>query len=251
MGATSTDHGHPTARTLDLGTAECQRLLDRALQGTITAEEAESFRAQMLTEMARMSLDDGLVMQIHPGSFRNHNPGVFRAFGRDKGADIPTRTDYVGALKPLLDRFGNEVVIRRQVAHGIGVRRIARQQVRLAAAAAEVLFLAVAARARLLHPAGAAVAVEAFAVEPDDRAVRLFQAEIDPDALGLALGEQADIVHQLVKVVGDDGKPINKVKLGDEITVRVRVRGLENDVWNTAIVDLLPAGLRDCTRMMW
>ena len=62
----------------------------------------------MLTEMARMSLDDGLVMQIHPGSFRNHNPQVFARFGRDKGADIPTQTDYVHALKPLLDRFGNE-----------------------------------------------------------------------------------------------------------------------------------------------
>jgi glucuronate isomerase len=62
----------------------------------------------MLTEMARMSLADGLVMQIHPGSFRSHNPGVLRDFGRDKGADIPTPTDYVRALKPLLDRFGNE-----------------------------------------------------------------------------------------------------------------------------------------------
>ena len=55
-----------------------------------------------------MSLDDGLVMQIHPGSLRNHNPSLFRRFGRDMGADIPTRTDYVRALKPLLDRFGNE-----------------------------------------------------------------------------------------------------------------------------------------------
>ena len=62
----------------------------------------------MLTEMARMSLDDGLVMQIHPGSMRNHNPGLHAKFGRDMGADIPTRTDYVHALKPLLDRFGNE-----------------------------------------------------------------------------------------------------------------------------------------------
>ena len=62
----------------------------------------------MMTEMARMSLDDGLVMQIHPGSMRNHNPQVYARFGRDKGADIPTRTDYVHALKPLLDRFGNE-----------------------------------------------------------------------------------------------------------------------------------------------
>jgi glucuronate isomerase len=62
----------------------------------------------MLTEMARMSLDDGLVMQIHPGSFRNHNAQLFRKFGRDVGADIPTATDYVHALQPLLDRFGNE-----------------------------------------------------------------------------------------------------------------------------------------------
>ncbi len=108
MGATSTDHGHPTARTCDLPENACQRLLDRALAGTATPDEAEEFRGQMLTEMAAMSIDDGLVMQIHPGSLRNHNPTVFRDFGRDKGADIPTRTDYVRALKPLLDRYGNE-----------------------------------------------------------------------------------------------------------------------------------------------
>jgi glucuronate isomerase len=108
MGATSTDHGHPTAQTSSLSPPEAQRLLDRALAGTITAQEAEAFRGQVLTEMARMSLDDGLVMQIHPGSFRNHNPQVFTRFGRDKGADIPTRTDYVRALKPLLDEVGNE-----------------------------------------------------------------------------------------------------------------------------------------------
>jgi glucuronate isomerase len=108
MGATSTDHGHPTARTCDLSEAECQRLLDRGLAGTITPDEAEAFRGQMLTEMARMSVEDGLVMQIHPGSFRNHKPALFELYGRDKGADIPTATDYVRALKPLLDRFGNE-----------------------------------------------------------------------------------------------------------------------------------------------
>jgi len=108
MGATSTDHGHPTAQTCDLAPAECQRLLDRALAGTATAGEAEAFRGQMLTEMARMSVDDGLVMQIHPGSHRGHNPQLAARFGRDKGADIPTPTEYVRALKPLLDRFGNE-----------------------------------------------------------------------------------------------------------------------------------------------
>ena len=76
--------------------------------GTFSSADAELFRAQMLTEMARMSLDDGMVMQIHPGSFRNHNRWLFENYGRDKGADIPTRTDYVKGLKPLLDRFGNE-----------------------------------------------------------------------------------------------------------------------------------------------
>jgi glucuronate isomerase len=108
MGATSTDHGHPTARTADLPPAEAEALFRKVTRGGFTADEAELFRAQMLTEMAAMSLEDGLVMQIHPGAFRNHNAQVFARFGRDKGADIPSRTEYVQALKPLLDRFGNE-----------------------------------------------------------------------------------------------------------------------------------------------
>ncbi len=108
FGATSTDHGHPTARTCDLSRAECERLFGLAITGRCVGEEAEMFRGQMLTEMARMSLDDGLVMQIHPGSFRSHNPQLFASNGRDMGADIPTRTDYVHALKPMLDLFGNE-----------------------------------------------------------------------------------------------------------------------------------------------
>jgi glucuronate isomerase len=108
MGATSTDHGHPTALTADLGAAEAKALFRKVSAGTFTAEDAELFRAQMLTEMAAMSIDDGLVMQIHPGASRNHNARVFETFGRDKGADIPTRTEYVRALKPLLDRFGND-----------------------------------------------------------------------------------------------------------------------------------------------
>jgi glucuronate isomerase len=107
-GATSTDHGHPTARTADLSHAQAAALFAKALAGACSADEAETFRGHMLVEMARMSLEDGLVMQIHPGSSRNHNARVFERFGRDKGADIPTRTDYVSALKPLLDRLGNE-----------------------------------------------------------------------------------------------------------------------------------------------
>jgi glucuronate isomerase len=108
MGATSTDHGHVSCATADLPLAEARKLFDQVVRGRATAAEAELFRAQVLTEMAAMSLEDGLVMQIHPGCFRNHNHGLFERFGRDKGADIPLATEYVRALKPLLDRFGNE-----------------------------------------------------------------------------------------------------------------------------------------------
>ena len=108
LGCTATDHGHPTAATADLASDSAARLFHRVASGSGDADEHELFRAQMLTEMAAMSLDDGLVMQIHPGSLRNHNTRLFQRFGPDVGADIPTPTDYVQALRPLLDRFGNE-----------------------------------------------------------------------------------------------------------------------------------------------
>lgn len=108
MGATSTDHGHPTAATADLSEAEAEALFVRVTTHAVSAQDAELFRAHMLTVMAGMSVDDGLVMQIHPGAFRNHNGKLFKKFGRDKGADIPTATDYVHALRPLLNRYGNE-----------------------------------------------------------------------------------------------------------------------------------------------
>jgi len=108
FGATSSDHGHPTARTENLPAPEAAALFAKALKGLCTAEEADAFRGHMLTEMARMSLEDGLVLQIHPGSHRNHSGPILSAFGRDKGFDIPTRTDYVRALKPLLDAVGLE-----------------------------------------------------------------------------------------------------------------------------------------------
>jgi glucuronate isomerase len=108
LGCTATDHGHPTANTANLSSAASAALFTKVNTGRATAEEAELFRAQMLTEMARMSLDDGLVMQIHPGSVRNHNLELYRKFGRDIGADIPAQTNYVEALRPLLDLFGNK-----------------------------------------------------------------------------------------------------------------------------------------------
>jgi glucuronate isomerase len=108
LGCTSTDHGHPTAQTADLPQAEAAELFRKVLGGEASKEQEELFRAQMLTEMAQMSLEDGLVMQIHPGSTRNHNHKVYKRYGRDVGADIPRSTNYVDALRPLLDRFGNE-----------------------------------------------------------------------------------------------------------------------------------------------
>jgi glucuronate isomerase len=108
LGCTATDHGHPTARTADLSTEEAKELFSRVIARNANSQQHELFRAQMLTEMARMSLEDGLVMQIHPGSVRNHNRKLYERYGRDVGADIPTTTNYVDALRPLLDRFGNE-----------------------------------------------------------------------------------------------------------------------------------------------
>ena len=107
-GATSTDHGHPSAVTADLPRAEAEALYAKIRGGDFRPGDAELFRGQMLTEMARMSLADGMVMQIHPGAFRSHNAPLLARFGRDKGADIPVQTEYVRGLKPLLDRFGNE-----------------------------------------------------------------------------------------------------------------------------------------------
>ncbi|WP_174292914.1 glucuronate isomerase [Sphingomonas bacterium] len=107
-GATATDHGHPSARTANLSPTEAEALFSRVTGTGWTAADADLFRAQMLTEMARMSVEDGMVMQLHPGSFRNHNAALFASHGRDKGADLPVRVDYVAALKPLLDVVGGE-----------------------------------------------------------------------------------------------------------------------------------------------
>jgi glucuronate isomerase len=111
-GATSTDHGHPTARTENLSPDEAAALYDRALRGLAPAADAETFRGHMLLEFARMSIDDGLVMQLHPGAVRDHNTELFAAHGRDVGGDIPQATDYVHALRPLLDAYGMDPRLR-------------------------------------------------------------------------------------------------------------------------------------------
>jgi glucuronate isomerase len=108
LGATATDHGHLTAMTADLDPATAESLYGRILSGRSVPQEQEIFQAQMLTEMAGMSVEDGLTMQLHPGSIRNHNRSLYARFGRDKGADIPAATEYSRNLRPLLSKYGND-----------------------------------------------------------------------------------------------------------------------------------------------
>src|SRR3954468_21452874 len=111
-GALATDHGHLTADTTPLPDAEAERIYASALAGTVTPAEVESFAAHMLFQMAAMSSDDGLVMQIHPGVLRNHHSGVAAGFGADKGFDIPVPVDFTRALRPLLEAFGQSTSFR-------------------------------------------------------------------------------------------------------------------------------------------
>ncbi len=108
MGASATDHAAVTAHTEILSESEAEAIFGRALAGRATAEDAFRFTGHMLIENARMSVEDGLVMQLHTGSFRNHNADLYAKFGPDKGADIPVQGEFTRSLRPLLSRFGND-----------------------------------------------------------------------------------------------------------------------------------------------
>ncbi len=107
MGATSTDQGVFSPFTHKLSEKEADTIFQRALKGQANINDAHLFTAHMLMEMACMSIDDGLVMQIHPGSLRNHNNAIFKKFGLDKGCDIPVQTEYTNNLRTLLNSYGN------------------------------------------------------------------------------------------------------------------------------------------------
>src|SRR5690606_28895546 len=107
LGATATDHGVTTPLTLELSETQLESLWARAIRGNATPEDEEQFTAHMLIELARMSVEDGLVMQLHAGSFRDHNPVIFEVFGKDKGCDIPLATEWTRNLRPLLARYGS------------------------------------------------------------------------------------------------------------------------------------------------
>jgi len=108
LGATATDHGVLEPYTTLLPEEEAERLFQRARQSTATQEDERRFTAHLLMEMARMSLADGLVMQIHPGVFRDHNTDVFKRFGPHMGGDIPVATEFTRNLRPLLNAYGND-----------------------------------------------------------------------------------------------------------------------------------------------
>ncbi len=108
MGAASTDQGVESPWTQELSPAEAERIFQLALHGGAGKEEAARFTAHMIMEMARMSIEDGLVMQLHPGALRNHNEKIYQRFGPDKGCDIPVQTEFTRNLQPLLNKYGND-----------------------------------------------------------------------------------------------------------------------------------------------
>ena len=118
LGAVATDHGHRTPRTVALGRGDAVRLFDRLRSAEAGPADAELFRAHMLMEMARMSCDDGLVMQLHAGVVRNHDGSAWRRFGADIGADFPAATSYTEALQPLLETFGSRPRLHLYRVHG-------------------------------------------------------------------------------------------------------------------------------------
>jgi glucuronate isomerase len=108
MGATATDHAVVEPYTERLRDEEADRLFQRARAGEATAADQARYEAHMLMEMARLSTEDGMVMQLHPGSLRDHNGRVAERFGADKGADIPLATEYTRNLRALLEAYGND-----------------------------------------------------------------------------------------------------------------------------------------------
>ncbi|MEV0129249.1 glucuronate isomerase [Dactylosporangium sp. NPDC050688] len=111
-GALATDHGHESADTTPLGDADARRIYAAALAGRVTPPEAAAFAGHMLYQMAAMSCEDGLVMQLHPGVLRDHHDGAHRLYGPDRGFDIPVAAEFTRSLRPLLQAFGRHPALR-------------------------------------------------------------------------------------------------------------------------------------------
>nr|WP_043097265.1 glucuronate isomerase [Kallotenue papyrolyticum] len=112
LGALATDHAAETPATERLTPREAEAIFARALRAQATTEDAQRFTAHMLMEFARMSVEDGLVMQLHIGSLRNHHQALYERFGPDRGADIPVATEWTRNLRPLLNAYGADARFR-------------------------------------------------------------------------------------------------------------------------------------------
>jgi glucuronate isomerase len=108
LGATATDQAAVSAFTHELSKTEAEAIFQAALKGQVTVQQNAQFSAHMLMESARMSLEDGLVMQVHVGSIRNHNLALFERFGTDMGADIPERSEFTHNFSALLNTYGTQ-----------------------------------------------------------------------------------------------------------------------------------------------
>ncbi|MEE6271951.1 glucuronate isomerase [Georgenia wangjunii] len=106
-GAVSSDHSHADVGTEPLAPQEAAHIYAAALRGEATTEETVAFRRHMMSETARMATQDGLVMTLHPGVRRNHDPQNLVNYGADAGSDIPIAVEFTQALQPLLGRYGN------------------------------------------------------------------------------------------------------------------------------------------------
>lgn len=105
-GATATDHAVVEPFTQTATPDVLDAIFARAKAGVATPDDQRRYEAHMLMEMARMSTEDGLVMQLHPGAWRDHHTQVLARFGQDKGADIPVATEYTRNLQALLNAYG-------------------------------------------------------------------------------------------------------------------------------------------------
>jgi glucuronate isomerase len=108
LGATATDHAVVTPRTERLSDGDAERLFAKAFLRAATPEDQDALEAHLLMEMARLSVEDGLVMQLHAGSLRDHNTPLSERFGADRGGDIPVATEFTRNLRPLLNAYGND-----------------------------------------------------------------------------------------------------------------------------------------------
>jgi len=108
LGATATDHDGISLWTGELAPREADQIWQRALRDEATEEDAVRFFGNYLLDSARMSIEDGMVMQVHFGSYRNHNRPLSERLGPDMGGDIPVQAEFTRNLCSLLNRYGND-----------------------------------------------------------------------------------------------------------------------------------------------